>query len=203
VLVGNSMGGMVSLMLAAKSAERVAGLVLVDPSLPLPRQRPDAQVALTFGLYAVPWVGERFVSRFESRHTDRERVLGMVALCFADRSRADLGVVDAGVELTAYRRAIPDSDGQFLGAARSLLGVLRRPRRYDELIASVSTPVLLVHGVKDRLVPIAAARRTAVLNPSWQTVYLEDVGHTPQLEVPDQVLEHVEPWLASLEVLEP
>ena len=195
VLVGNSMGGMISLLLAAKSPERVAGLVLIDPSLPIPRQRPDTQVALTFGLYAVPWVGERFVSRFEARYTDRERVLGMVALCFADRSRADAGVVDAGVQLTAYRREIPDSEVQFLGAARSLLAVLRRPRRYDELITSVRAPVLLVHGEMDRLVPVTAARRTATLNPSWHTAFLEGVGHTPQLEVPDRVLELLEPWL--------
>jgi pimeloyl-ACP methyl ester carboxylesterase len=198
VLVGNSMGGMIALLLAAKSHERVAALALIDPSLPIPRQRPDTQVALTFGLYAVPWVGERFVSRMETRYTDRERVLGMVALCFADRTRADPGVVDAGVELTCYRRAVPGADGQFLGAARSILAVLRRPRRYDDLMHAVSCAVLLVHGVKDRLVPIAAARRAAVLNPSWQTAFLDDVGHTPQLELPDRVLEHLEPWLDAL-----
>ena len=195
VVVGNSMGGMISILLAAKSPERVAGLVLLDPSLPLPRQRPDAQVALTFGLYAVPWVGERFVSRFEARYTDRERVLGMVALCFADRSRALPEVVDAGVLLTAYRRATAGGEAQFLGAARSLLAVLRRPRRYDDLISSITAPVLLVHGEQDRLVPVAAARRTATLNPTWHTAFLEGVGHTPQLEVPERVLEIVEPWL--------
>jgi pimeloyl-ACP methyl ester carboxylesterase len=197
VLVGNSMGGMISLLLAAKSPEQVAGLVLLDPSLPIPRQRPDPQVAFTFGLYAVPWVGERFVSRFEARYTDRERVLGMVALCFADRSRADTGVVDAGVQLTAYRRELADNEVQFLGAARSLLAVLRRPRRYDELINAVTAPVLLVHGEKDRLVPVSAARRTATLNPSWHTAFLEGVGHTPQLEVPERVLELLEPWLGA------
>ena len=197
VLVGNSMGGMISLLLAAKSPERVAGLALIDPSLPIPRQRPDTQVAVTFGLYAVPWVGERVMTRFEGRHTDRERVMGMVALCFADATRADAAVVEAGVELAAYRRSLHDTEGQFLGAARSLLGVLRRPRRYDELIAAVTAPVLLVHGERDRLVPVSAARRAAVLNPSWHTAFLAGVGHTPQLEVPDLVLEHLETWLES------
>jgi len=198
VVVGNSMGGMISLLLAAKTPERVAGVVLLDPSLPIPRQRPDAQVALTFGLYAVPWVGERVVTRYGVRYTDREQVLGTVALCFADRTRMDPDVVDAGVALTAYRRTVPDWQGQFLGAARSLLGVLRRPRRYDELVATISAPVLLLHGVNDRLVPVAAARRAASLNPSWHAVYLDGVGHTPQLEVPDQVLAHVEPWLETI-----
>ena len=76
--------------------------------------------------------------------------------------------------------------------------MLRRPRRYDALIAAIDRPVLLVHGTRDRFVPVGAARRTAALNPSWRTAYLEGRGHTPQLEAPDEVLAHLEPWLASL-----
>ena len=198
VLVGNSMGGMVSLLLAERRPEQVVGLALVDPSLPTPGQRPDPQVAVAFGLYAVPRVGERFLRRLSVRYTDRERVLGTVALCFADPTRADPDVIDAGVQLAAWRRQMPGQDAEFLGAARSILAMLRRPRRYDALIAAVDRPVLLVHGTRDRFVPVGAARRTAGLNPSWHTAYLEGRGHTPQLEAPDEVLEHLEPWLDTL-----
>src|SRR3989304_3203151 len=45
VLFGNSMGGMVSAMSTHASPESVAGLVLVDPALPLPVQLPDLTVA--------------------------------------------------------------------------------------------------------------------------------------------------------------
>ena len=193
VLVGNSMGGMVSLLLAARAPRRVAGLALVDPSLPVPGQRPDPQIALGFALYAVPRVGELFLARLASRYTVRQRVLGTVGLCFADPSR-----VDAGVVLGEYRHALTGSDAEFLIAARSLLGVLRRPRRYDALIAGVDRPVLLVHGERDRFVPVVAARRTAARNPSWRTAYLEGVGHTPQLESPERLLEHLVPWLDGL-----
>lgn len=198
VLVGNSMGGMVTMLLAGRRPEQVVGLVLVDPSLPTPGQRPDPQVAVAFGLYAVPRVGERFLRRLNTRYTDRQRVLGTVALCFADPSRADPAVIDAGVELAAWRRQLVGQETEFLGAARSILAMLRRPRRYDALIAAIDRPVLLVHGTRDRFVPVGAARRTAALNPSWRTAYLEGRGHTPQLEAPDEVLAHLEPWLASL-----
>ena len=57
VLVGNSMGGMVSLLLAAAHPELVAGLVLIDPSIPVPRQRPDLAVSATFLVYATPFLG--------------------------------------------------------------------------------------------------------------------------------------------------
>jgi pimeloyl-ACP methyl ester carboxylesterase len=195
VLVGNSMGGMVSLLLAARTPERVAGLVLVDPSLPVPGHRPDPQVAFSFALYAVPRVGEMFLSRLARRYTDRQRVLGTVNLCFADPTRADAAVVDAGVVLARYRSTQPANDTEFLAAARSLLHVLRRHRRYDALIAGIDGPVLLVHGERDRLVPVAAARRTAARNPAWATAFLDGVGHTPQLETPERFLDHVVPWL--------
>ncbi len=199
VLAGNSMGGMVSLLLADRSPQRVAGLVLVDPALPAPRQRQDRQVAVTFALYAVPRVGELFLSRLQSRYTDRQLVLGTVQLCFADASRADLDVVEAGVTLTRWRGALPAKDTEFLGAARSLLAVLRRSRRYDALISGIDRPVLLVHGDRDRLVPFAAAQRTATRNPGWSTVWLEGVGHTPQLEVPERFLAEVVPFVEGVD----
>lgn len=197
VLVGNSMGGMVSLLLADRRPEQVAGLVLVDPALPNPGARPDPQVAATFALYAVPRVGELVLSRYAARYTDRQRVLGTVALCFADPSRSDPAVVDAGVELAAWRRTLPDPEAEFLGAARSLLRVLRGRRDYDRVVRTVDRPVLLVHGARDRLVPVSAAKRAARLNPGWRTAYLDGVGHTPQLEAPDEVLAVLEPWLES------
>ena len=39
VLVGNSMGGMIAILLAARSPENVTGLVLLDPALPPPLTR--------------------------------------------------------------------------------------------------------------------------------------------------------------------
>ncbi|MEO7448381.1 MAG: alpha/beta fold hydrolase [Humibacillus sp.] len=198
VLVGNSMGGMVSLLLADRRPEQVVGLVLVDPALPNPGARPDPQVAATFAMYAVPRVGEAVLTRYNSRLTDRQRVMATVELCLEDPSRADPAVIDAMVELAGWRRSLPDPEGDFLGAARSLLKVLRGRRDYDRVIADVDRPVLLVHGTADRLVPVSAARRAARINPRWSTAYLDGAGHTPQLEVPGDVLGHLEPWLASL-----
>ena len=66
VLVGNSMGGMVALLLADRRPEQVVGLGLIDPSLPIPRQRQDPQVAATFALYAVPRVGEAVLTRYNA-----------------------------------------------------------------------------------------------------------------------------------------
>ncbi|WP_374970957.1 alpha/beta fold hydrolase [Terrabacter sp. BE26] len=198
VLVGNSMGGMISLLLADRRPEQVVGLALIDPALPNAGARPDPQVAATFAMYAVPRVGEFVLTRYTSRFSDRQRVHGTLALCFADTTRADPTVTEASVELAAWRRSLPSPEAEFLGAARSLLRMLRGRRDYDRIIREVDRPVLLVHGTRDRLVPISAARRAARLNPEWQTAFLDGVGHTPQLEVPQQVLGHLGPWLDSL-----
>jgi pimeloyl-ACP methyl ester carboxylesterase len=197
VLVGNSMGGMVSLLMTATHPELVEGLVLVDPSIPVPRQIPDAQVAASFLLYSTPYLGEMYLQLLSRRLSDRQRVQGVVNLCFADPSRADPRVVDAGVELAAHRREVPGQEAAFLAAARSLMKVLAAPRRYQSLMRGIDRPVLLVHGDRDRLVPIAAARAAAADNPTWETTFLPGVGHTPQLEAPDQVVARLLTWLGD------
>jgi alpha-beta hydrolase superfamily lysophospholipase len=54
-----------------------------------------------------------------------------------------------------------------LVAARSSLWVLARRHRYAELMRTIQVPVLLLHGAKDRLVPLAAAG-AAAQNPAWR-----------------------------------
>jgi pimeloyl-ACP methyl ester carboxylesterase len=73
---------------------------------------------------------------------------------------------------------------------------LARADQYRAMLRRIDVPVLLINGEADRLVPIAAARRAAVANPGWDTVFLPGVGHTPQLETPGLVVDAVSKWLA-------
>ncbi len=195
VLIGNSMGGMISLLEADSHPDSVAGLVLVDPSLPVERQLPDVQVAAQFLLYAVPFFGERYLALGKQRMTDRQLVERVVNLCYADPSRASGDILDAATALAKQRRAMPAQEAAFLQAARSLIRILTRPQRYQSLMRAVEVPVLLIHGDRDRLVPVTAARKAAADNPTWDSVILPDIGHTPQLEAPDLVIQHVTAWL--------
>ena len=96
--------------------------------------------------------------------------------------------MDVDVEVATRRGAIDgamgDIDRSFTRAARSLLVVVGRPRRYAAHLAALPGPVLLLHGDKDRLVSVEAARRTARANPDWDYVEFAGVGHVPQMEVP-------------------
>jgi pimeloyl-ACP methyl ester carboxylesterase len=200
ILVGNSMGGLISILETAANPQVINGVVLIDPALPLPPQKPDRQVSGQFLLYALPGLGPLAVARLMSRISPEEAVRQLVGLCFADPSRADPELLKAEVALLARRHPTTPARASarariFLAAARSLFRVLARRQRYNEMMAGIDVPVLLIGGEDDRLVPVAAMRQAAARNPRWESVILAGVGHTPQLEVPDAVTAAMQDWL--------
>jgi pimeloyl-ACP methyl ester carboxylesterase len=200
-LMGNSMGGAITILEAAASPQAVAAVVLVDPALPRPPEVPDRQVAAQFLMYALPGVGEAFMDISRRSRTDREFVERVINLCFADPRRSSPELMDAATQLVAYRRLhMPKQDAAFLQAARSVVRAGLRPRHFKNAMRSLVQPVLLIHGDRDRLVPVAAARIAAAANPKWDTEILHDVGHTPQLENPDAVIHAVSRWLDRREL---
>ncbi|MFI9384905.1 alpha/beta fold hydrolase [Kutzneria sp. NPDC052558] len=196
VLVGNSMGGVISVLQAHNNPETVAGLVLLDPALPPTTVRPDLRVAAMFSAYLMPGLGELSMRLMQSRLSSRQQVLRMHNLVLADPRKADPQLTEASVAMVDQRREIPGKEESFLGATRSLLRLLSRGDRYRRIMAGISAPVLLISGAEDRLVPIAAARRAAAANPTWDSLFLPGVGHTPQLESPATVIDAVSTWLA-------
>src|SRR5450759_2890883 len=58
ILVGNSMGGLIAILLAAQHPASVTAVVLIDPALPVKvGSQPDALISASFGMYAVPHLG--------------------------------------------------------------------------------------------------------------------------------------------------
>jgi pimeloyl-ACP methyl ester carboxylesterase len=195
VLVGNSMGGMISIFTAASAPRAVRGVVLIDPALPGGRRSLDAVVAGQFVLYALPLVGERFLWLRRQRSTPLQRVRAMLHQVGVDVDDLPAEVLDRSVGLLEERRDVAGMDKAFLVAARSLLKILVEGRSYRGAMAAIRVPVLLVQGDRDRLVPVAAARSTAEAHPHWTYVELAGVGHVPQLQVPDVVAKELLTWL--------
>jgi pimeloyl-ACP methyl ester carboxylesterase len=200
ILVGNSMGGLISILHTAAEPDTVRGVVLIDPALPLPRGRLDRRVTAQFLIYALPGLGEVVVRRYMMQRSPELAVQELLELCFADPSRANPRMTAAEIALIERRK--PASPHQatvrartFLTAARSLLLVLGRRGRYRDMMAGIDVPVLLMGGEDDRLVQAAAMRQAAAQNPRWESVMLAGVGHTPMLEVPDATTDTIRDWL--------
>ena len=200
ILVGNSMGGLISILETSNNPDLIKGVVLLDPALPLPPQKPDWQVSGQFLLYATPGLGEFAVAKLMASVAPEKAVQQLVQLCFADPSRADPEIIRAEVALSTKRHPATPAQATarariFLAAARSLLRVLSRRQRLAKMMAGIDVPVLLIGGEDDRLVPVAAMRQAAARNPRWESVILPGVGHTPMLEVPDDTSVVIRDWL--------
>jgi pimeloyl-ACP methyl ester carboxylesterase len=197
IVVGNSMGGMISAFDAATHPEDVAGLVLIDPALaPDLRSRPDPLTAAMFAAYLAPGVGKAVISKRRRERTPEQLAWDTLQLCCVDPNRVPAEVVAAHVELARSRAYYAELEAEFVLATRSLLWTLARRKQYAAMLRRITAPVLLIHGDGDRLVPVAAARAAARANPSWRYEEFPDAGHVPQLEWPERTASTVLDWLA-------
>jgi pimeloyl-ACP methyl ester carboxylesterase len=142
-----------------------------------------------------PGVGEAFVRR-------RRRVLGAEGLvketfrlCCVDPARVPQEVIAAHVAMVRERDRMPWADHAVLTAARSLVPLVLRRRRYRELLRSVQAPTLLIQGMEDRLVQAAAAVLVARSRPDWTFRPLRGIGHVPHLEDPEATVAALWEWV--------
>ena len=192
VLVGNSMGGLISMMVAARSPQRVRALVLVDPALPTPlTARRDLFVLGAFATYAIPGLGEAYARRRAQRLGPEGLVRETMKLCTVDVSRIPPDVLEAHFALARRRTEFAWPLEAYLEAARSVVRSLARRRRLEAMMRSISAPTLLLQGDKDRLVSLDAANAAARLCPSWRYEVYDDIGHVPMLEAPHRFVASV------------
>jgi pimeloyl-ACP methyl ester carboxylesterase len=198
ILVGNSMGGLITILQASQHPESVTGAVLIDPALPVKvGSQPDALVSASFGMYAVPHLGRAILRASRRVRTPERLAMDILRLCCVDPYRVPAEVREQLLVLARARSEYPDIDNELLVAARSLMGIMARRSSYQATMAAIRVPVLLLHGEKDRLVTIEASRAAAAANPSWRFEMAPDVGHVPMLEVPDWTAGRILEWLAS------
>jgi pimeloyl-ACP methyl ester carboxylesterase len=185
-LLGNSLGGTVSMLVASRRPDLVRTLTLVSPALPV--LRPRASNAHLPAL-AAPWVGQRLARRL-GRFPVEARVRATLALCFADPTRVPPQRVAEAIEEADRRARLDHESDAMLASLRSLLSsyLRRRPLSLWQEAALVRTPTLLVYGMRDRLVDPRTASRAARTFPDVrQLLLLPDSGHVAQMEHPDDV----------------
>jgi pimeloyl-ACP methyl ester carboxylesterase len=187
-LVGNSLGGVVALLIAARRPHLVRTLTLLAPAMPDlrmdPRRMSDPRVALTM----LPLVGT-WVRRMLIEVPPEEQIERMLRLCFADPSvvasarRAE--AVAECVERIALTWAVTALRQSTQQLARSWLTPSSRSLWW--VAAQVQAPALVVWGAADKLVTVRKAPRTAAALPRGRLLVLPRTGHLPQMEQPTSV----------------
>jgi pimeloyl-ACP methyl ester carboxylesterase len=182
VVVGNSLGGVTALRLAERVDLPLAGVVPVAPAgLQHPRWFDVIERdPLLRRLLALPVPMAAPVIKSTVGEVYRQ-------LVFARPRAAESAVVGAFASHHASRERV----AALLESGRRLLPELQTSP-FD--FASVECPVLLVWGTRDRMVPHSGARVLLEALPHTRVELLEGVGHCPQLEATDRLLEHLLPF---------
>jgi pimeloyl-ACP methyl ester carboxylesterase len=198
VVCGNSMGGAVAVLQAAVEPSSVNGIVLTSSVFPWRfKALPHPLILAAFGIYATPIIGEGVVS-WRLREMDPEQMVRLsLRVLAADPRTIPEDVVRLHVDLTRERKDDPDVAKSFLQAARSMLRLGRRPWVSRRALENVSCPVLVLHGRRDRLVPVSFAEAELIVHPEWRGRFFRDLGHIPQMEAPGPWVTEVADWFAD------
>ncbi len=199
MLIGNSMGGLISILAADKYPDKVSALVLIDPAAPIFSWlgvRPGTAARLSVPL--IPIVGKWLIDGYRSSVTPQQGVREALEFVAADADRLDCSVWQSALEIAELRRSQPWSTGALIEATNSIAPYVVRRSRFAELIHRISQPTLLVHGTDDPLIQVRSASWISRQRPDWTVAFFKGLGHIPMLEDPDRFLAVFNSWETSV-----
>ena len=184
-LIGNSMGGATSILVAARRPDLVRSLTLIGPALPGQRMRVEHLPILLAG---VPRVREKMYELM-LRRSPEQRVDELLSLVFFDPSAvSDDRRTEAAAEY-ARRDQLAHTWPAFAESAQSLASTMlkRRGGRLWQALERVQAPVLGLFGANDKLVDARVAPKAAQRIRRGRVVVMPRMGHVAQMEDPVQV----------------
>jgi pimeloyl-ACP methyl ester carboxylesterase len=160
-VVGVSMGGMISQLLAIHEPRRIKSLTSVMSSTSK-RKLPGPAKAVT-----------RHVMRGPKGQTDEDRLAYHWKLW---RLIGSPGYRLSDEELSEFLRRIFARGMTAAGTARQTLAILAAPSRVAEL-RRLAVPTLVIHGNADPLIPVECGFDTASAIPGSRITTIEGMGH--------------------------
>lgn len=184
-VVGNSMGGMVSIALAARYPARVRTLSLISPAVPDLRMTTDRGADPRLGILLAPGT-TRMATRRLSSISPLDRARGMAALCYGDPRGLTAEDIEAASTELGWRYPLPWAHTATVFALRALMrSYLRRGRGSFRAVARrITAPSLVIWGTRDRLVDCSLAPATAAAVNDARLLVLPGCGHVAQMEQP-------------------
>jgi pimeloyl-ACP methyl ester carboxylesterase len=186
-LLGNSLGGTISVKVAATRPDLVRTLTLVSPALPFLNPRRSLQ-ARVVPLLAVPHV-ERLVRWLMTWMPPERMARGVIEACFADPGRVAEQRFQEAIEEIRMRYDLDHYVAAYVRTMRNLIGSFLRAYLPGDgslwrTAAAVQAPTLVIGGRQDRLVDIRVVPQAAWAIPDSRLLILDRVGHVAQMEVP-------------------
>ncbi|KQV23840.1 MULTISPECIES: alpha/beta fold hydrolase [unclassified Kitasatospora] len=195
-LFGNSLGGAVAVRLAALRPDLVRSLTLISPALP---ELPPQYTAWPTGLLALPGV-PALLGRTRSPGGDVEQATReLLALVYGDPAAVPPAQWDRAVAEYRRRAGLPYALAALAGSARGIVAAYteRGEQALWRQAAQVKAPVLLVYGLRDKLVSYRSARRACAEFADARLLVLPESGHVAMLEHPELVARSVRELLAE------
>lgn len=179
VLLGNSWGGMMGGVFAARYPERIHAAVLMNcTASPAPLRQRIEFLGLASVLRALGTVPEMLVDRavtaFVGPTTERDKRDAVEFIRSAVR-RVDARSVRWAIESVVIRR-----------------------RDHRPLMGAITRPVLILAGEEDRTFPVAETRAMAEAIPGSRFQVLSAAGHLAAVEAPEAVNSAADDFLTSL-----
>ena len=199
-LIANSLGGAVSVKLAAARPELVKTLTLISPALPDPRPRLDL---IRFPVICLPGVGTRLLSKYQALPPEA-RVADVITTCYSDPALFSPARFAVEVAELARRDTLHYATAALVGSIRTLTAEFFRVRRRAwRDAARITAPCLVIYGSHDRLVDPRLAGRAAHAFPAARIVVLPRTGHLAHMEHPAQVAAEICVLLGNSRPLQP
>jgi pimeloyl-ACP methyl ester carboxylesterase len=190
VVLGNSLGGRIALEAGLTHPRSVRGLVLLTPSPAFRRMR-----ALVPAVRLLrPELGGLPVPLSHSLVVEGVRAM------FSDPDRLPKTWYDAAADECVRVFRSRAHRVAFWSAARQIFLEEAHGRHgFWDRLPGLQPPALFVWGDRDRLVPSSFARHVADALPDAGSIVLEDCGHVPQFEHPEETMSLTRGFLASLD----
>lgn len=200
IVHGNSMGGMLTALLAGIAPERIARSVMCAPALQTAKSdltHLSGAVLRRFALFVVPGVGSNVLRAFWARADVDSLIADALAITVHEPDRLSPAMLAIMRENLQYAKRNPWRIESLAYAVESLVAALIGGRELTQGVHAMPSDTLVVWGDRDALVGRPVIEHLLGLRPDWDYAVLPDVGHTPMMEVPDRYLAVVRAWMTG------
>jgi pimeloyl-ACP methyl ester carboxylesterase len=181
-LFGNSMGGAVTVKVAAARPDLVRTLTLVSPALP---EVPPQVTAWPTALSSVPGVVQLY-SRATRGWSSERRTAALLGLCYGDPSALPPQVSEAAAVEYQRRLSLPYFWDAMVRSTRGIVDAYTMSGQHAlwRQTERVLAPTLLVYGGRDKLVSVKVARRASRAFRDRRLLVIPGSGHVAMMEHP-------------------